>query len=453
MWSALYLCCLLLAGYALLNWLSIRVTRVERFGLAIILGPGIFGFCLVFLSMLGIQPARGEIILQGGVFAIIAILAGIWRRRAEPIYLPPEKTPVWILLLCPIAIGYGLYAIGTDVLVFPTLEWDAFAIWQLKAKMLATFPLYPRPAYFFDVRLSYSHLRYPLLWPMICAGIDAANQSLREGLGKIPAYLFYLGTGICIYGTVRRSRGRTAAIIAAGLVLTAPVVYRYGGSGTAEMALTAFYTASIICILRWQQEQRWGDLILCGLFSAAMAWTKNEGQALALINAIVILVLSPRPLGRKNILAVLAFAGIVLVLFIPWLIYIHPLPRSDEDYANRLNLYEMSTHLYRLPAIAWAMITEVVNFKDWGIFWILLAALAALERGSPTSRTIRTLWVLLILQALVYFPPYIVANWDLDELLPATVDRLFMHMMPAAALLIGLLWPRPVLTVNAAAIE
>jgi hypothetical protein len=50
--------------------------------------------------------------------------------------------------------------------------------------------------------------------------------------------------------------------------------------------------------------------------------------------------------------------------------------------------------------------------------------------------------VLLALQLLVYFPPYMVTNWDLDQLLPATVDRLFMHMMPVAALLIGLLWPQ-----------
>jgi hypothetical protein len=61
-----------------------------------------------------------------------------------------------------------------------------------------------------------------------------------------------------------------------------------------------------------------------------------------------------------------------------------------------------------------------------------------------------TLWVLLTLQLIAYFPPYMVTPWDLDQLLPATVDRLFMHMMPAAALLIGLLWPKtpPALTVN-----
>jgi hypothetical protein len=209
------------------------------------------------------------------------------------------------------------------------------------------------------------------------------------------------------------------------------------------MALTAFYAASIICILRWQERQRWNDLVLAALFSAAMAWTKNEGQVLALINALVILALTPNPRSRRNLLAVLAFAAIVFLLFLPWLLYIRPLPRSDEDYAGHLNFHEIVTHADRLPAIALAMARELILFKDWGIFWILLIALALLQRSQTNSRTILTLWVLLALQLLAYFPPYMVTIWTLQPLLVLTIDRLFMHMMPAAALLIGLLWPTP----------
>jgi hypothetical protein len=432
----------MLTGYGVLGCLRMSLTRIERFAMAAILGPGIFGLCLIFLSMLGVRPARGEIVLLGAAFAVIAAAGWMAGGYPKPLPLSPQRIPRWAFLLCPLFVGYGLYAVATDVLVFPTLEWDAFAIWQLKAKVLASAPLVPRPSYFHDVRLSFSHLRYPVLWPMICAGVHAANQSLREGLGKLPAYLFYIGMGASIYGLLRRYRGPAPAIIAASLVLTMPVVYRYGGSGTAEMALTAFYAASIICILRWQERQRWNDLVLAALFSAAMAWTKNEGQVLALINALVILALTPNPRSRRNLLAVLAFAAIVFLLFLPWLLYIRPLPRSDEDYAGHLNFHEIVTHADRLPAIALAMARELILFKDWGIFWILLIALALLQRSQTNSRTILTLWVLLALQLLVYFPPYMVTNWDLDQLLPATVDRLFMHMMPVAALLIGLLWPQ-----------
>jgi hypothetical protein len=441
-WCAIYLGALLVAGDALIGCLGADLNRWERFGFTAILGPGVFGYCLIALSMLTSPPSRGQVLVLGALFAV---LAGIcrWMRKAKKPVLPPVRMPERLRLVYALLIGYGLVIVALDVSVFSTPVWDAFAIWQLKAKVLATAALVPRPSYFFDVRLSFSHLRYPVLWPMICAGVHAANQSLREGLGKIPAYLFYIGTGASIYGLLRRYRGPTPAIIAASLVLTMPVIYRYGGSGTAEMALTAFYAASIICILRWQEHQRWNDLVLAALFSAAMAWTKNEGQALALINALVILVLTPNPRSRRNLAAVGAFAAILFCLFLPWLLYIRPLPRSDEDYAGRLNFHEMLAHLDRLPTIAMAMARESILFTDWGIFWILLIALALLQRRQMNSRTIVTLWVLLTLQLIAYFPPYMVTIWTLRPLLLLTIDRLFMHMMPAAALLIGLLWPAP----------
>jgi hypothetical protein len=36
-----------------------------------------------------------------------------------------------------------------------------------------------------------------------------------------------------------------------------------------------------------------------------------------------------------------------------------------------------------------------------------------------------------------------VTIWTLKPLMVLTIDRLFMHLLPAAALLLGLLWPVP----------
>jgi len=47
------------------------------------------------------------------------------------------------------------------------VEWDAFAIWGFKAKVLTHEALRPTPAYFHDLTLSYSHLDYPLMVPFL----------------------------------------------------------------------------------------------------------------------------------------------------------------------------------------------------------------------------------------------------------------------------------------------
>jgi hypothetical protein len=49
---------------------------------------------------------------------------------------------------------------------------------------------------------------------------------------------------------------------------------------------------------------------------------------------------------------------------------------------------------------------------------------------------------MLVLHLLVYIPPpMVVANWKIDDLLSATLDRLLMHAAPAGAILLGALWP------------
>ena len=60
----------------------------------------------------------------------------------------------------------------------PLVEWDAFAIWGFKAKVLVHEALRPAPAYFHDLTLSYSHLDYPLMVPFLTAGAYAAMGTL-----------------------------------------------------------------------------------------------------------------------------------------------------------------------------------------------------------------------------------------------------------------------------------
>ena len=302
MWCAIYLCLLVVCGYGVAAGLARDASRVEIAGLTLCMGPAIMGFCLILFSMLGIRPAKAEILAIAAVLA----MAGIAVHRFARVKRTPESrsdpTPAWWLLICAIAIGYGLMSIANDVLMYPVNEWDAFAIWQLKAKVLAIYALHPQPAYFTNLSLSYSHLRYPLLAPMISAGMHAMTGSLDD-LCKTISLLLYPGMGLAVFAAVKRINGRTAALTATALLACLEPFCRYGGSGTAEMAITAFYACSLLCILRWRENRDRGFLILAAIFSGWMAWTKNEGLALAAINAIVVAASGPREQRRKSLAA------------------------------------------------------------------------------------------------------------------------------------------------------
>jgi hypothetical protein len=212
------------------------------------------------------------------------------------------------------------------------------------------------------------------------------------------------------------------------------------------MALTAFYGGSVVCLLRWWKERNWGSLILAALFSACMAWTKNEGQALAAINALVVLAIA---LSRRRWGQGATFIAIVFFLFLPWLLYVRGLPRTDENYAGRLNFGELVAHIDRVPGIVrgfgWAMGRWIERGPErltvaWGVFWVMLivAGIAGWRRLGRGD--VALLWILLGLHLLIYVPAYVVTPWNLEELMRTTIDRLLMHAAPVAAILMGAMW-------------
>ncbi|MGA2441182.1 MAG: glycosyltransferase family 39 protein [Tepidisphaeraceae bacterium] len=454
MWCAIYLGILVVVGYPLAAGLARGSTgkasppeRLEIAALSACMGPGIVGILLIFLSMLGERPGRAEILAIGAAWGAAGI--AVWRLRpAARKALPPRVklvepgtgAPKWWTIACFIAIGYGLLVVGIDALNFPVIEWDAFAIWQLKAEVLAVLPMHPRPGYFSDVTLSYSHLRYPVLEPMVCAGMHAMTGRLDD-LGKTISLLWYPGMLGAVYCAVRRINGTTAAVTATALLACLEPFCRYGGTGTAETALTAFYACGILCILRWQETGDWGYAILAAIFSAWMAWTKNEGLALAAVNVVVMAAMGPRGKWGKSLAAAGMLAAVVAILYIPWIAYTWGLPRTDEDYGARLNPHEICSNLGRLGMILKGMGTELINWQDWGLMWVIALGLAAAERRRFKDRAVATIGILLILHLLAYVPPLMVTNWKLEELLSVSTDRLMMHVAPVGAILIGALWP------------
>ncbi len=415
-------------------------TKLEIAALSLCVGPGVMAMCLIFLSMMGLRPTAAEILEITAGWGILGIFVSVLRRKGEPIELAPSTYPpkLWSIV-CLLALAYGIAAVGYDALKIPVSEWDAFAIWQLKAEVLAIHPLYPRPGYFWDVSLSYSHLRYPLLVPMASAGMHAMTGRLDD-LGKAISLLWYPGMFAAVYALVRRINGAAAALTATALTACLMPMCRFAGSGTAEAALTAFYTCGILTIVRWRQAQAWGYLILMAVLSALMAWTKNEGLALAAINVVVIAVTGQN--RRKSLAAAALLAAIVTAVYLPWIFYTWGLPRTDEDYAGRLRLHQFIANAGKIWPALMGIGAELFDITHWGLLWEILVVLAAVQWKKFKNPAVATIGLLVVLHLLVYVPPMVVSNWKLDELLYTTSERLMLHVVPAAGILIGVLWPR-----------
>jgi hypothetical protein len=349
-----------------------------------------------------------------------------------------EKGDGWIVVpLVVIMAGLAMIAVGA--LSTPMVEWDAFAIWGFKAKVLTHEALRPTPAYFHDLTLSYSHLDYPLMVPFLTAGAYAAMGTVDDQTGKLVSVFLDVLMVPMVYLGLRWKLRRLPAACLSAILTMLPVMFRYGGVGCADLPLAMFYAGGILYVARWIDRQQWQDLFLAILFSAFVAFTKNEGTVLALINGVVILGFELWVRRRALIGTAVFFTGL-LALDVAWLIWSRSLPRTHEDYGPKLLSSLVVTHLPRLKEIIPAMLVQATEFHVWGLLWIMAVVLALLGRRALTRPYVLALWILLGLHLMSYALAFSVTPWDFAVLMPMTMDRLLLHTVPAVIFLAGWHW-------------
>jgi hypothetical protein len=441
LWCAAYLGSLLIVGYAIIVWLAAHRSSLEIFGLSACMGPAVMGWWLIAWSLAGSTPSIWSVAVLTAL-AAVSLLCKLLLRRNPKSTVKTDPTELWIKLLCMATLVAGACFIARDAIIAPTTEWDAFVAWQLKAKILAAQPMTPRPHYFSNLNLVYSQLRYPLLVPMISAGAISAIGSDSTGLEKSPALLFYFGLAAVLFATIRRRRGTRIACLATTFFFALPRLVELGGTGTAEMALIAFYGCSLDNLLAWREDGSFNALILTSLFSAAAAWTKNEGLAMAVINASLVFFARPHISLLRRLAATVVFSFIFSAIYVVWPLYTRGIPRVDEDYVSVLSLRGVLQNLDRIPSIIRGFLFAMANLLQWGLFWPALLVLQLLNVKSADARSVAILWCALFLQACAVAMVYCVAtSWKVDELMSISLDRMLLHLTPAAAILTGLLWP------------
>ncbi len=402
------------------------------------------------------------------------------------------KLGVWdgLLLLLPAGLLlYLLLAVSCHALAIPLYEWDAFGIWGLKAKVLTHEALRANPAYFHDASLSYSHPDYPLLLPFLTSGVYGAMGQVDDRLGKIILPPLFAAFGVIAYLALRWKLPRNQAWFLTAALLALPLCTRWAGAGYADVLLTLFYGGSIFFLVKWLEEDSGADLALAALFSAYGALTKSEGLGLAVINVVVLFAflaprLNRRPLmyprsagfqpavsptssrqspevgrgvggsqrlrignpryGRLQVCATLnthrLMAGVwfvvgLVVLLLPWLLWSRNLPRTHEA-----SLKNVVAHLPSLGIIVRAFVGELLKLSDWGGLWLLLVLAAVLGWKALRVPRVLALWTLLALHLGLYGAAYAATSRDLNNLLTFSLDRVLLHVTPAAIYLIGYHW-------------
>lgn len=405
-------------------------------GTALIGGAGLVALSYFWLGLL-FQGA-------GLRLAVVAICLApplyVWQRNrwALPAFSLPSLNAPRAVIFAMAAVLFG--CVTWFSLYRQSLMWDGLYNWEWKARAAflnhGSIPLsYYSPGELF-------HKAYPPLVPVLEAWIYGFLGRHDQSMAKLIGPYFCLAALLLLISVSNRERknGWSAVLVFLPFVLV-PCLYLGDGSATsgyADFPLAAIYFCAVIHLTEHWQTGSSRSATLAGISAMLLVFTKSEGIIPLLCIAAAIAPMAVRERNWK-LAARVALPG--LGLWLIWKTFMKALHVPQEVDFIGFTPAIFLAHLDRArPLLAWTL-QELTSWTRWSLVWPLTAAAFVLliqrARGWQWYP-----WAAVVLLPLAIYPwTYFFSAWNPVELhVKSSLPRLFLHIAPVAALMVGLVF-------------
>ena len=352
------------------------------------------------------------------------------------------------------------------------LDWDALAIWQLKAKML-----------FWDGNLTawqhtapfpYAHFDYPLLTPLLTWWTYRHFDAMDLHWAQANGLLFYADLLIIFAVSACRYVPPSYALLGTAILSGLPEVTLHAVSGYADLPVAAYFLGAGVFLIRALVEREPEAWPLVGWMLAGVILVKNEGL---LACASVFLVIawymlsvrrasisicadtaqiketdaSAKPKYVTEQMAVakdsntrterarLWWMSAPALAYLPWWLLKHQWQLTNDvmqpvhppHFTIRLLWWRMWYAI--LLGFGKQMLWLGPWFPAWGLFGVIVVAgMAAMYRRRVALA--HPLWLLAGIQTIGYIGIYMITPAALPAHIISSVDRLTLHITPTLLL-------------------
>lgn len=436
-----------LAAFALIRylWPWGPVTRAEiAVQLALAIGLGIaIASCSYFLCLLALGSLGPRYpILESFAFIAIAVLLFRRQRTTERAFAEGIRTnfqaPLARIVVAACALGFAVCLI--DLVIFslsnPHGYWDAWAIWNLRARFLFRAGEYWREA--FNENLSWSHPDYPLLLPGAVARCWTYLGGDPTAAPATIAILFTLSTTALLAAAIALFRGAASGLLAGLLLLSTDYYLRHGAIQYADTAVSFFVLATLVLTYFHSRDSTGSARFLApaGLSATCAAWTKNEGSVILvcwLVSLFVARIL-PGPRGSR-IRSHFALAGgllpVAAILFY-FKIVLAPMNDLAGGLSNKM-LHEHLTDSRRYGEILLFFGKNLVELsRGAGPLLLIYLCLVGRARDRAGRRGLIAAVSTLTLMFLAICMIYVVTPQDVTWHMETSGRRLLLQLYPSA---------------------
>jgi 4-amino-4-deoxy-L-arabinose transferase-like glycosyltransferase len=405
------------------------------------LGLGLWSSLYAAALFAGLPP------WAGCAAAAVALLGALLLRpvAAPAQAAPPDPAPRWLRRLLAATLALTAVFAIEHALRFPDGGWDAWMIWNSRARAL-----HRADAHFQDAfapalgRAEFrTHSDYPLLWPgLVAQGFQAAGSESAA----VPAVLALL-LGALLAATaalaVRALRGGTAAALCALALASTPAFATLAAGQCADVPLSLFVTGALACALLAPRQgtasaRAW---VLCGALLSLGAWTKNEGALALLALPASLLLLRRAPLRALASLALGALPALLLLAYFKLAIA----PPNDMIEGGALATLRRAADPSRWLTLSLVSLRRLVYFQLWGVHLVGAALAVPLlwrrRERRPLGEAALPLCLCALL-ALAFGAAYLTSPHDLAWHFRTSIDRLLLQIWPPLLMGLSLAVPR-----------
>jgi len=352
------------------------------------------------------------------------------------------STRVLSVLACATSGSLALVALASRLIQNPHGGWDAWAIWNLRARFL--FRSGPFWTDSFSPDLFWSSPDYPLGLPGYVALIWKYVDNDTVIVPMLVAAMFFVATGGLLYASLRRFNGQIAATF--GLIALAGTSFfiSHSASQYADVPLGFFVLATVVLMASYDNNpiKRPGWLFLAGIAGSLAAWTKNEGVLflIALVLARVVLAALARDKRhlKRECVGLLSGAAPTLVVLLVFKIFFAP-SNGFLTAQGWGDIWQKLTDWSRYQEIATAFFKEMSMYGDGMIILVIVVAIIAgiNWRGFKETRWLSGMIVVTI-TLMSYFFIYVITPSRLSWHLGTSLSRVLLQLWPTTLFLIFL---------------
>ena len=323
-----------------------------------------FSSFFIFQKYYGIYA----LMLHGSLIVLMALHQWVIQKRRPSLTEGPLLTDTGLFVITLVLVGILSYLYAR---IFPYGGWDAWQVWNFKAKFL--FESTGQWKNMFEPVLWRSSPHYPLLLPLINVW---GWTFCREAVSTVPfitAILFNIATAGLIFGALyelTRSKWSAAAALfpflnAHYMVLTT--------AQYCDHVIGFFLCCTMVSFLLAMNKDRAPLFGLTGAFLGFLSFAKPEGTV---ASGLIFLIFSTLIVfAKRGWKPALWLAGCTAAFFTPSLVFKFLLSPGNQTFINGLTSSVKPSSWLRMQLIIGYILIELSQIKWGGLWFVILAGL------------------------------------------------------------------------------